>query len=110
MRVKLTDRVHLGEHPTLCRSCQGNSTLEHAKVTCPRCIKQIRALGLVDRSTLPYRPTIKMRCDDALFVGHCPSCGSKLVHGVGDGTGGHRVAHCGCWPDGYYITETNDGQ
>lgn len=30
----------------------------------------------------------------------CPKCGRWNHHGYGDG---HRVAHCRCWPNGYYI-------
>lgn len=43
------------------------------------------------------------------WVGYCPCCGWKLVHGAFDVTRGpehaeHRVAHCDCW-DGYLIAE-----
>lgn len=40
----------------------------------------------------------------------CPKCKTKISHGggkhdkIGDGDG-HRVSHCPCWPNGYYIKE-----
>lgn len=30
----------------------------------------------------------------------CPRCGKTNHHGQGDG---HRVSHCGCWPNGYRL-------
>ena len=38
----------------------------------------------------------------------CPRCGKKNIHGGGRSAGdgdGHRVAHCKCWPSGYYVKE-----
>ena len=45
------------------------------------------------------------------LVFECPLCENINVHGgtfgvKGDGDG-HRVSHCGCWPDGYYIKEVS---
>lgn len=46
-------------------------------------------------------------CCDLVFC--CPKCGRENVHtgfyGRASVADGHRVAHCGCWPDGYYICE-----
>ena len=30
----------------------------------------------------------------------CPKCAKWNMHGYGDG---HRVSHCSCWPNGYYL-------
>lgn len=43
------------------------------------------------------------------LVFKCPKCRRKIHHGgtygkKGDGDG-HRCAHCGCWPRGYYLKE-----
>lgn len=39
----------------------------------------------------------------------CPLCGKKNAHGccglVVGGGDGHRVSHCPCWPNGYYVKE-----
>lgn len=39
----------------------------------------------------------------------CPKCSKANTHGtcgksVGGGDG-HRVSHCECWPNGYYVKE-----
>lgn len=44
----------------------------------------------------------------------CPRCAKKNTHGccgkvfgAGDG---HRVSHCPCWKNGYYVAEWNGGK
>jgi hypothetical protein len=42
----------------------------------------------------------------------CPKCGRKNSHGGCGSPGagdGHRVSHCQCWPNGYYLKEATDG-
>ena len=39
-----------------------------------------------------------------LFAFICPKCGQHITHGAAGGPG-HRLAHCPCWPRGYFITE-----
>ena len=47
--------------------------------------------------------------DGCSLVFTCPKCKKEQSHGgmynqkgAGDG---HRVSHCRCWPDGYYLKE-----
>ena len=46
-------------------------------------------------------------CCDLVF--RCPRCRQLNRHGGFHGrpglADGHRVSHCGCWADGYYIKE-----
>jgi hypothetical protein len=35
----------------------------------------------------------------------CSKCKRKLHHSIEEG---HRVGHCDCWPDGYYIEIEDD--
>ena len=58
-------------------------------------------------------PTFEVVSEDVgqrrslVFV--CPKCGKKNVHGgvhgVKGGGDGHRVSHCECWPNGYFLEE-----
>ena len=43
-------------------------------------------------------------CEVPVFM--CPLCGRECRHGWPEGKdlGGHRVSHCECWPQGYFIT------
>jgi predicted RNA-binding Zn-ribbon protein involved in translation (DUF1610 family) len=44
----------------------------------------------------------------AYIVFVCPKCGARNCHGGGERLGdgdGHRVSHCGCWPNGYDLKE-----
>jgi len=45
------------------------------------------------------------RVNEAQVSFTCPLCGCENRHGWPEGKdlGGHRVSHCECWPQGYYI-------
>lgn len=47
--------------------------------------------------------------DGCHLVFECPVCEAKNVHGGTLGrkgfNDGHRLSHCPCWPNGYYIKE-----
>ena len=47
--------------------------------------------------------------DGCHLVFKCPVCGKENVHGGHyknkGAADGHRVSHCGCWPDGYNLEE-----
>ena len=47
--------------------------------------------------------------DGCILTFKCPKCNQKNSHGgvykkKGEGDG-HRVSHCSCWPNGYYLRE-----
>ena len=49
--------------------------------------------------------------DGCQLLFKCPKCGRENNHGgvykrKGEGDG-HRVSHCNCWPNGYYIKEVS---
>lgn len=57
---------------------------------------------------LPTFVAVRVRGTNTMrFV--CPKCRKKNTHGccwsVVGGGDGHRVSHCPCWPNGYYVKE-----
>jgi hypothetical protein len=93
---------------TLCRigTEHPQRTSVMADVTCKRCLKVIRDLGLKPRHAFPAMPTFEAkRTPSGGLAFRCPVCGWRNLHG---GTAGHRVSHCGCWGEGYVITAPGD--
>lgn len=83
-----------------------NATTDTNLVTCGLCRKRIKRLGLRPRREFPKIPTFQLQVDadghTASFM--CPVCGQRNHHGNhGKGYGGHRVEHCPCWENGYYV-------
>jgi hypothetical protein len=93
-----------------------------AKVTCKACIKIIKKRNLKPRDAFPEIPTFDVTAEGwwqnpgsppgCHLTFTCPVCGEKIVHGgYFDNPGaadGHRVSHCGCWEEGYYIREVKE--
>lgn len=57
----------------------------------------------------PARPDGTRAPDGCHLVFKCPKCKAINVHGgvykQKGGGDGHRVEHCNCWPNGYYLRE-----
>lgn len=104
-------------------STQAEQTQDIASVDCKDCLRIIKQFDLKPRSDFPDIPTFAAKAEGryistdgkegCYLVFRCPVCGKENAHGglFGDpGAGdGHRVAHCDCWEDGYYIEETEGG-
>jgi hypothetical protein len=50
---------------------------------------------------------VKIKHDQAELT--CPVCKKKNIHGAvglnSDPTANHRLAHCDCWPNGYFLVK-----
>lgn len=52
------------------------------------------------------RPTFPCQESRGQLWFTCPTCGKRNLHGTGEG---HRVAHCTCWPGGYFLVKDRAG-
>lgn len=91
-------------------------TRELKEVTCCKCIDLILKRKLKPRTDFSEVPIFEVvskkrkngmgTCD---LVFNCPCCGKKNFHSGEQGNvgaaDGHRISHCSCWVDGYYIRE-----
>lgn len=56
-------------------------------------------------------PTFEVTRSEYQIEFRCPSCGKLNIHGNGGSRGpnyGHRVSHCGCYPNGYFLKENSN--
>jgi hypothetical protein len=88
-------------------------TQDKAAVTCSRCVRRLGSLS--PRADFPDTPTFLVSVEEQTRRGNlvrslsftCPCCGLHVVHGGGEmaSASSHRVSHCDCWENGYYLME-----
>lgn len=75
-------------------------TDEMSKATCAVCRKHIKKYDLKYRNEFGEAPTFRPAMNGAFAEFRCPVCGVLNRHGW---QSGHRVSHCECWENGYYL-------
>ena len=130
--MKTNTRTHIARPP--CRAqwtaIDIATTTDPAAVTCRDCLAALERVRQAEADgTFHYTPegvpVFQVRPEGRFrypgrnpdgsrqygcnLVFRCPRCRTMNRHGgeygnpgAGDG---HRAAHCGCWPDGYYLEE-----
>lgn len=81
-----------------------HTTKKMAEVTCCLCLNIINEKNLREKKEFPKIPAFMTEIVSGLAVFTCPVCGAFNEHGVGPS---HRVSHCDCWGNGYYIELPN---